>query len=81
VEIAGDRNSKKRRGGVSCGAVRSQAREMVRQGYTATLVHTLVFGINNLCSGEMPYVCAKPRCLGPSKQLLCNRSFALNTRN
>ena len=34
----GDRNPKKRRGGVSCGAVHSQAREMVTQGYTATLV-------------------------------------------
>src|ERR1700728_2289335 len=38
AEGAGDRNPKKRRGGVSCGAVHSQAREMVRQGYTATLV-------------------------------------------
>ncbi len=35
---AGDRNLKKRRGGVSCGAVHSQAREMLTQGYTATLV-------------------------------------------
>ena len=34
----GDRILKKRRGGVSCGAVHSQAREMVTQGYTATLV-------------------------------------------
>jgi len=42
--------------------------------------HTLLFGINNLCSGEMPYVCAKPPCLGPSVQLLCNRYFALNTQ-
>jgi len=38
AEVAGDRNPKKRRGGVSCGAVHSQAREMVTQGYTATLV-------------------------------------------
>src|SRR5215510_8405857 len=29
AEVAGDRNPKKRRGGVSCGAVHSQAREMV----------------------------------------------------
>ena len=38
TEVAGDRNPKKRRGGVSCGAVHSQAREMVTRGYTATLV-------------------------------------------
>src|ERR1700735_5874281 len=30
---AGDRNPKKRRGGMSCGEVHSQAREMVTQGY------------------------------------------------
>ena len=40
TEGAGDRNPKKRRGGVSCSAVHSQAREMVTQGYTATLVAT-----------------------------------------
>src|SRR5438094_5534841 len=38
AEVVGDRNPKKRRGGVSCGAVHSQAREIVTQGYTATLV-------------------------------------------
>ena len=38
TEVSRDRNPKKRRGGVSCGAVHSQAREMVTQGYTATLV-------------------------------------------
>src|SRR5208282_3574043 len=38
TEGAGDRNPKKRRGGVSCGDVHSQAREMVTEGYTATLV-------------------------------------------
>src|ERR1700733_13876015 len=38
AEVAGDRKSKKRRGGVSCGRVDSQARELVTQGYTATLV-------------------------------------------
>src|SRR5260370_1291464 len=37
-EVAGAPTSKKRRGGVSCGEVHSQAREMVGQGYTATLV-------------------------------------------
>jgi hypothetical protein len=31
-------SQKKRGGGVSCGEVHSQAREMVKQGYTATLV-------------------------------------------
>ena len=35
TEVAGDRNLKKRRGGVSCGAVHSHAREMVVQGHTA----------------------------------------------
>ena len=39
-EGAGDRNPKKRRGGVSRGEVHSQAREMVAQGRTATLVAT-----------------------------------------
>src|SRR5260370_7572597 len=38
AEVTGDRNPKKRRGGVSCGAVHSQAREMMTEGYTATLV-------------------------------------------
>lgn len=38
AEIAGDRNPKKRRGGVSCGAVHPQAREMVSKGHSATLV-------------------------------------------
>ena len=38
AEVAGDRNPKKRRGGVSCSAVHSQARELVTEGYTATLV-------------------------------------------
>jgi transposase-like protein len=38
AEVAGDRDPKKRRGGVSCGEVHSQARELVAQGQTATLV-------------------------------------------
>src|SRR6266704_2740036 len=38
AEVVGDRNPKKRRGGVSCGEVHSQAREMVVTGYTTTLV-------------------------------------------
>jgi len=38
AKVTGDRNPKKRRGGVSCGAVHSQAREMVTEGYAATLV-------------------------------------------
>jgi len=41
-------------------------------GFPNSRFHTLLFGINNLCSGEMPYICARPRCLGPSVQLLCN---------
>ncbi len=40
AEVAGDQNPKKRRGGVSCGAVHSQARELVATGYAATLVGT-----------------------------------------
>lgn len=39
-EIAGDRNSKKRHRELSCGEVHSQARALVEQGYTATLVAT-----------------------------------------
>jgi hypothetical protein len=38
AEIAGDRDPKKRRGGVNCGEVHSKAREMVTRGYIATLV-------------------------------------------
>jgi hypothetical protein len=38
TEVTGDRNPKKRRGGVSFGVVHSQARELVAEGYTATLV-------------------------------------------
>ncbi len=38
AEVLGDRNPKKRRGGVSCGAAHSQARELVTTGYAATLV-------------------------------------------
>jgi hypothetical protein len=29
----------------------------------------------------MPYIGTKQRCLGLSVQRLCNRSFALNTKN
>jgi transposase-like protein len=38
AEVAGDRNPKKRREGVICSKVHSQARKMVTRGYTATLV-------------------------------------------
>src|SRR5260370_39721479 len=55
-EVAGDRNSKKRRGGVSCGEVHSQARELVGQGYTATLVATTL-----LISRSSLYYRKKPR--------------------
>src|ERR1700726_892886 len=41
TEIAGDRNPKKRRGGGSCGALHSQAREMA-SGYTATPVAAIL---------------------------------------
>ena len=47
-------------------------------GLANSRFHTLLFGINNLCSGEMSYICAKPRCLGLSVQLLCNRYLTLN---
>ena len=50
-------------------------------GLANSRFHTLLFGINNLCSGEMPYIGTKQRCLGLSVQRLCNRSFALNTKN
>src|SRR5439155_7756847 len=39
---AGNRNPKKRRGGVSCGEVHSQARELVEQGYERKLVATVL---------------------------------------
>src|SRR5271157_4545925 len=34
--------------------------------------HRLVFGTKDLCSGELPYVCAKRPCSEPVVQLLCN---------
>src|SRR6266478_2596150 len=50
AEVAGDRNPKKRRGGVSCGAVHSQAREMVTEGYTATLVAATLAISGRVCT-------------------------------
>jgi hypothetical protein len=49
-------------------------------GLANSRFHTRLFGINNLYSGEMPYVCAKPPCLGPPVQPLRNRDFALKTQ-
>ena len=55
TEVTGNRNPKKRRGGVSCGAVHSQAREMVDEGYTATLVAaTLAISRSSLYYREKP---------------------------
>ena len=56
AEVSGDRNPKKRRGGVSCGAVHSLAREMVSEGYTATLVAATL-----AISRSSPYYRKKPR--------------------
>jgi hypothetical protein len=51
---------KKRRGGVSCGAVHSQARELVAHGHTATLVAATL-----LISRSSLYYRKKPRATGP----------------
>jgi hypothetical protein len=52
---AGDRNPKERRGGVSCGAVRTQRREMVTQGVTTTLIaETLAISRSNLYYRKEP---------------------------
>src|SRR5215472_12717374 len=44
-------------------------------GLANSSFHSLVFGINSLCSGELPYFGAKSPCLGPIVQLLCNRKL------
>jgi hypothetical protein len=49
-------------------------------GLAISPFYGLVFGINNLFSDEMAYICPKPPWLGLSAQLLCNRYFALNTQ-
>jgi hypothetical protein len=55
AEVAGDRNPKKRRGGVSCGAVHSQAREMMTQGYAATwIAATLAISRSSLYYRKKP---------------------------
>ena len=57
AEVTGDRNPKKRRGGVSCGAAHSQARELAAQGYTATLVAgTLSISRSSLYYRKKPLV-------------------------
>ena len=49
-------------------------------GFPNSRFHTLLFGINKLCSDEMPHFSAKGPSLGAFVQLLCNRYFALNTQ-
>jgi len=42
-------------------------------GLANSRFHTLLFGINNLCSGEMPYFGATDPWSTGFVQLLCNR--------
>jgi DNA invertase Pin-like site-specific DNA recombinase len=55
-QITGDRNPKKRRGGVSCGEVHSQAREMLTQGYAKTLVTTTLAISRSSISRRLPRI-------------------------
>jgi hypothetical protein len=54
-EVSGDRNPKKRRGGVSCDEVHSQAREMVTRGYTATLLAATLAILHTTRAGWTPH--------------------------
>ena len=66
---AGDRNPKKRRGGVSCGAAHSQAREMMAQRYTATLVAT------TLAISRSSFITARSReAVGPIESTMSRSS-------
>lgn len=51
------------------------SRQPGRSGDANSPFLSLVFGINKLRSGEMPYFCAKSRCSGAFVQLLCNQNF------
>jgi transposase len=81
AEIAGDRNSKKRREGVSCGAVHSQAREMVRQGYTATLVAaTLAISRSSLYYRKRPRGSRANRTYDEQIVMACGEKLAYGYR-
>src|SRR6266481_1637484 len=81
AEVAGDRNPKKRRGGVSCGAVHSQAREMVTQGYTATLVAvTLAISRSSLYYRKRPRGSRADRTYDEQIVLACGEKLAYGYR-
>ena len=63
TEVAGDRDTKKRRGGVSCGEAHSHARELVAHGQTATLVATTL-----AISRSSLYYRKKPRASRADRQ-------------
>ena len=81
AEVAGDRNPKKRRGGVSCGAVHSQAREMVAQGYTATLVAaTLTISRSSLYYRKRPRGSRADRTYDEQIVMACGEKLAYGYR-
>src|SRR5208337_182103 len=78
---AGDRNPKKRRGGVSCGAVHSQAREMVTQGFTATLVAaTLAISRSSLYYRKRPRGSRADRTYDEQIVVACGEKLAYGYR-
>jgi putative transposase len=81
AEVAGDRNPKKRRGGVSCGAAHSQAREMVTQGYTATLVAaTLAISRSSLYYRKRPRGSRADRTYDEQIVMACGEKLAYGYR-
>src|SRR5712671_1607530 len=81
AEVVGDRNLKKRRGGVSCGAVHSQAREMMTQGYTATLVAaTLAISRSSLYYRKRPRGSRADRSYDEQIVMACGEKLAYGYR-
>jgi transposase-like protein len=81
AEVAGDRNPKKRRGGVSCGAVHSKAREMMTQGYTATLVAaTLAISRSSLYYRKRPRGSRADRTYDEQIVMACAEKLAYGYR-
>src|SRR6185437_9056488 len=81
AEVVGDRNPKKRRGGVSCGAVHAQARELVTQGYTATLVAaTLAISRSSLYYQKRPRGSRADRTYDEQIVMACGEKLAYGYR-
>src|SRR5208282_4652644 len=81
TEVPGDRNPKKRRGGVSCGAVHSQAREMVAGGYTAMLVAaTLAISRSSLYYRKRPRGSRADRTYDEQIVVACGEKLAYGYR-